>query len=190
MSESACRQFERKLAHFTAPTLLGIKCASLISISREEFDILPYAAAFNAKAEKSGLQMKIMCRCQKRLLVLLYRSKLLQKRLDDPAIQKFLRQYGYTNSTDMEACLAQLQRRIAEKPEFPHEIGIFLGYPLEDVNGFIMHRGENCKLCGCWKVYGNVEQARRTFSNYEKCRVFLCTKLSKGCSILQTLKIS
>ena len=159
MSESECRQFEKKLAHFTAPTLLGIKCASLVSLSREEFDIPSYAAAFNARAEKGGLQMQIMCRCQKRLLVLLYRPKLLQK-------------------------------RIAEKPEFPHEIGIFLGYPLEDVDGFITHQGENCKLCGCWKGYGNVEQARRTFANYEKCRVFLCAKLSKGCNILQALKIS
>ena len=74
MSESECRQFEKKLAHFTAPTLLGIKCASLVSLSREEFDIPSYAAAFNARAEKGGLQMQIMCRCQKRLLVLLYRN--------------------------------------------------------------------------------------------------------------------
>jgi hypothetical protein len=94
MSESECRQFEKKLAHFTAPTLLGIKCASLVSLSREEFDIPSYAAAFNARAEKGGLQMQIMCRCQKRLLVLLYRPKLLQKRLEESAIRKFLHRYG------------------------------------------------------------------------------------------------
>ena len=98
MSESECRQFEKKLAHFTAPTLLGIKCASLVSLSREEFDIPSYAAAFNARAEKGGLQMQIMCRCQKRLLVLLYRPKLLQKRLEEPAIRKFLHRYYYQNS--------------------------------------------------------------------------------------------
>ena len=174
MSERECRTFEKKLAHFTAPTLLGIKCASLVSLSREEFDIPAYAAAFNAQAVRGGLQMQIMCRCQKRQLVLLYRPKLLQKRLEQPEIRRFLLRYGYT----------------ADKPEFPHEIGIFLGYPLEDVDGFITHQGENCKLCGCWKVYGNVEQARRTFASYEKCRVFLCAKLSKGCNILQALKIS
>lgn len=67
MSESECRQFEKKLAHFTAPTLLGIKCASLVSLSREEFDIPSYAAAFNARAEKGGLQMQIMCRCKSAL---------------------------------------------------------------------------------------------------------------------------
>ena len=149
MSERECRTFEKKLAHFTAPTLLGIKCASLVSLSREEFDIPAYAAAFNAQAVRGGLQMQIMCRCQKRQLVLLYRPKLLQKRLEQPEIRRFLLRYG-----------------------------------------FITHQGENCKLCGCWKVYGNVEQARRTFASYEKCRVFLCAKLSKGCNILQALKIS
>ena len=190
MSERECRTFEKKLAHFTAPTLLGIKCASLVSLSREEFGIPAYAAAFNAQAVRGGLQMQIMCRCQKRQLVLLYRPKLLQKRLEQPEIRRFLLRYGYTADMDLAACLIRLQNRIAEKPEFPHEIGIFLGYPLEDVDGFITHQGENCKLCGCWKVYGNVEQARRTFASYEKCRVFLCAKLSKGCNILQALKIS
>ena len=90
MSERECRTFEKKLAHFTAPTLLGIKCASLVSLSREEFDIPAYAAAFNAQAVRGGLQMQIMCRCQKRQLVLLYRPKLLQKRLEQPEIRRFL----------------------------------------------------------------------------------------------------
>ena len=61
MSERECRTFEKKLVHFTAPTLLGIKCASLVSLSREEFDIPAYAAAFNAQAVRGGLQMQIMC---------------------------------------------------------------------------------------------------------------------------------
>ena len=93
MSERECRTFEKKLAHFTAPTLLGIKCASLVSLSREEFDIPAYAAAFNAQAVRGGLQMQIMCRCQKRQLVLLYRPKLLQKRLEQPEIRRFLNYY-------------------------------------------------------------------------------------------------
>lgn len=129
MSERECRTFEKKLAHFTAPTLLGIKCASLVSLSREEFDIPAYAAAFNAQAVRGGLQMQIMCRCQKRQLVLLYRPKLLQKRLEQPEIRRFLLRYGYTADMDLAACLMRLQNRIAEKPEFPHEIGIFLGVP-------------------------------------------------------------
>lgn len=190
MSKDECLCFEKKLAYFTAPTLLGVKCASLVSLSHKEFDIAAHAARFNQRAASGGLRMKVMCKCQNRSLVLLYRPQLLQKRLSQPEIQQFLQQHGYTATMDMAACLKVLSERIAAKQEFPHEIGVFLGYPLEDVVGFMEHRGENCKLCGCWKVYGNVEQAKRTFANYEKCRIFLCSKLNKGYDIYQALKIS
>ena len=127
MSESECRQFEKKLAHFTAPTLLGIKCASLVSLSREEFDIPSYAAAFNARAEKGGLQMQIMCRCQKRLLVLLYRPKLLQKRLEEPAIRKFLHRYGYTDDMDMQPVLCGCKSALQKSRSFPTRSGYSWG---------------------------------------------------------------
>lgn len=61
---------------------------------------------------------------------------------------------------------------------------------LGDVVGFIENKGENFKLCGAWKVYGSVEKAKRTFSNYDKCRFFLCNKLNEGEDIYQALKIS
>ena len=96
--------------------------------------------------------MQIMCRCQKRQLVLLYRPKLLQKRLEQPEIRRFLLRYGYTADMDLAACLMRLQNRIAEKPEFPHEIGLFLSYPPEDVLGFICNRACNHKCVGCWKA--------------------------------------
>ena len=36
--------------------------------------------------------------------------------------------------------------------EFPHEMGLLLGYPVEDVKGFIRNGGENCLYIGYWKV--------------------------------------
>ena len=127
MSERECRTFEKKLAHFTAPTLLGIKCASLVSLSREEFDIPAYAAAFNAQAVRGGLQMQIMCRCQKRQLVLLYRPKLLQKRLEQPEIRRFLLRYGYTADMDLAACLMRLQNPLRRSRNFPMRSEFFWG---------------------------------------------------------------
>ena len=185
MSERECRTFEKKLAHFTAPTLLGIKCASLVSLSREEFDIPAYAAAFNAQAVRGGLQMQIMCRCQKRQLVLLYRPKLLQKRLEQPEIRRFLLRYGYTADMDLAACLMRLQNRIAEKPEFPHEIGLFLSYPPEDVLGFICNRACNHKCVGFWKVYGDEQAARSIFEKYEMCSKIYSRQWQQGKSIEQ-----
>lgn len=182
--------FEKKLAYHTAPTLLGIKCASLLSLSMDEFDISYHVDLFNRKSASKGIYLKILCECKNRVLVLLYHKTLLMKRLEDPEIRKFLEQYGYSKNIDMSECLKKLSHRIMEKSQFPHEIGIFLGYPLDDVIGFIENRGENCKMSGYWKVYSNIEQANKTFINYKKCRNFLCSKLNNGLDIYQVLKIS
>ena len=57
-------------------------------------------------------------------------------RLKAKASESFCCTYGYDTS-NLEACLERLKERIAQCEEFPHEIGMFLGYPLEDVRGFI-----------------------------------------------------
>ena len=122
--------------------------------------------------------------------MLVYSEKLLKKRLADNAVRSVLAKYGYPEKYSLEECLDRLSKRIRESDIFPHEIGVFLGYPVEDVEGFIENKGENFKLCGAWKVYGSVENAKRTFANYDKCRTFLCNKLNEGADIYQALKIS
>ena len=42
MSVSECVKFEQKLAYFMVPSLLGIKCASLMSINKTEFSVLEH----------------------------------------------------------------------------------------------------------------------------------------------------
>ncbi len=190
MGSAEYRNFGQKLAQHTAPTLLGIKCASLVSLNKNEFDVDVHSAAFNRRAAGKGLRSRVLCECRNRMLLLVYSEKLLSARLADPQVRNMLEECGYPSDGSLEACLAVLSRRICQEADFPHEIGIFLGYPLEDVIGFIENRGENFKLCGCWKVYGCPENARRMFANYEKCRNFLCNKLNEGADLYQALKIS
>ena len=199
MSESECRLFEHKLALHTAPTLLGIKCASLISLSNKELDIENHTALFNRKAAVKGLKIRTLCRCDCRTLLLIYHERLMAMRLADESVTALLEQWGYTSvhsddggtsSLSPDEYIKQLSQRLDSCEEFPHEIGLFLGYPIEDVEGFIENKGEKYKLCGCWKVYGNEDRARRIFSNYDKCRAFLCNKLNSGKDIYQALKIS
>lgn len=189
MSKTEYERFGRTLAFHTAPTLLGIKCANLISLSKDEFDTDRHSQIFNSRAFSKGLKSRILCDCKKRTLLLVYSEKLLSKRLEDEGIRNLLKKYGYKRSFGIEESLDMLSERICENEDFPHEIGVFLGYPIEDVVGFIENKGENFKLCGCWKVYGCEESARRTFRNYEKCRTFLCNKLNEGTDIYQALKI-
>jgi len=66
---------------------------------------------------------------------------------------------------------------------FPHEIGVFLGYPLEDVLGFIENGGRNCLSCGCWKVYSNECEALKAFERYEKCRAVYQRLFASGCPL-------
>lgn len=190
MSRNECRCFESKLAYHTAPSLLGIKCASLISLENSGFDISEQAKRFNIIAGDRGLKIKLMCRCSRRVLVLLYNEKLLSASLSEYSRREILKAYGYDSEFVLENDLNRLSERISAEKEFPHEIGIFLGYPTEDVIGFIENKGDNFKLCGCWKVYGDVNKAERCFENYEKCRKFLCNKLNRGDDIYRALKIS
>ena len=50
-----------------------------------------------------------------------------------------------------------------------------MGYPPEDVRGFIQSKSRGTKCVGTRKVYGDEETARRQFALYEKC-----TEIDRG----------
>ena len=77
-------------------------------------------------------------------------------------------------------CVAQLVRRMRGSAEFPHEVGLFLSYPPEDVKGFIENRAANAKCTGVWKVYGDEQQAQQTFDRYKKCTQTYCERWRSG----------
>lgn len=185
-----CAVFEKKLAIHSAPALLGIKAANLLSLDKNELDVSANADSFNLRASKKGLKIRILCDCGRRVLILLYSEKLLAKLLGEKERRAMLRSFGYSDDLDTDGCLEILAERTYGSAGFPHEIGLFLGYPIEDVKGFIDHKGDDFKLCGYWKVYGNPDAAKRTFDNYDKCRRFLCNKLDQGLDIYQALRIS
>lgn len=66
MSQEECRRFENKLAYHAAPSLLGIKCANLISLENDEFNILGQIERFNEIAGGRKLKIRLMCRCKKK----------------------------------------------------------------------------------------------------------------------------
>ena len=189
MSREEYYSFNRKLAFHTAPTLMGIKCASLVSFSRSEFDIDLQLRYFNRRSDEKGIKMRVMHLCKTRCVMLVYNEKKLYSRLCETDTAAMLKADGYDVNGGLEALLTRLSERMGHCT-FPHEIGLFLDYPTEDVKGFIANNGGNYKLCGCWKVYGSEERARRTFADYEKCRRFLCNKLNEGCDIYRALRIS
>ena len=66
------------------------------------------------------------------------------------------------------------------KEWFPHEMGLLLGYPPEDVEGFIRQSGRNALCSGYWKVYEDAESKRRTFHIFDCADERLIQFLSNG----------
>lgn len=103
----------------------------------------------------------------------------MQEKLSDSAYQQFLSQYGYGNFDNITSVLNHLELRLQEQNGFPHEIGVFLGYPLEDILGFI-DNPKAYKLCGVWKVYEEVEQKQQIFNTYKKCTSAINRRMQLG----------
>ena len=186
MSEVERRSIDSDLAFHSAPTLLGVKCANLISFDMCEGTIAEYLHEFADKLSENGLAAIQLCECCKRTLVYIYNVKMLTAWLSMPKVRQFLSEYGYTCDMSLEQKLRRLSCRIS-CGSFPHEIGAFLGYPVEDIRGFISNSGKNCLLCGYWKVYDNAEKAQQTFKTYDRCRDILFDRLNQGLNLFQAI---
>lgn len=160
---------EQTMVLHGAPTLAGLKTGSLFSVHTDGIpDIERDVERINQTLEPKGVRLTVMKRGQRRVLLYLYREAMLSQCLACPKAGKVLRQCGYGRLTVCGA-LDTLRERLSAQEGFPHEIGLFLGYPLTDVTGFMRHGGKNCLFCGCWKVYGEEAAAMRTFARYRKC---------------------
>ncbi len=175
--------FEYQLLWQTSPTLAGIKVSNLFSFPQKQLSQYREEISFyNKRMEKSDLCLDYLYTCAGRIFVLVYRKKMLIDALRHPKTAVFLTSEGYPDprSSDLPQILNHLRRRMNQFCEFPHEIGLFLGYPAEDVFAFIRQKGRNCKLCGYWKVYFDEESARKTFLAYDKSREILFKKAQEG----------
>lgn len=150
-----------------SPTLANLKTGSLFSA--EDSSVAQQVEQWNEQLNDKDIFVKIIRQNGKRTVIYVYRKASLEADLCDKKIQKFLKKYGYKDFS-VEGALKRLCERMVFYTEFPHEIGVFLSYPLNDILGFVKNKGHNCKLCGMWKVYDDVKAAERQFARYEKCR--------------------
>ena len=70
-----------------------------------------------------------------------------------------------------------------ERAEFPHELGLLLGYPAVDVRGFMEHDGKDFLYSGYWKVYGNVRETVSLFREFDRAKELVVQLVKKGYSI-------
>lgn len=174
---------EEMIVYHAAPTLAGIKTGSLFSCPfSDNNEMMKCVRYWNRELSTTGVQAIPVKQGKCRTLIYVYRKTSLEKTLNRKDTRELLIPLGYTDFS-VSSCLCRLIRKLKNNEQFPHEIGIFLGYPVEDVRGFMEHHGKNCKCTGCWKVYGNANQARKTFINYKRCSDDYCRRFAAGSSI-------
>ena len=166
-----------------APTLAGIKTANLFACpfdTREE--LFQAIRRMNRRLTPKGLRVLPLRVSRGKALIYLYRPMKLAQDLSDCVAVCLLRQQGYVPGSCQQT-LVQLIRKLRCQEDFPHEIGLFLGYPPEDVQGFMTRGPACCKCSGCWKVYGDEDAARKKFAQYKKCTQIYCRLWAEGNNI-------
>lgn len=140
-----------------APLLVRIKPSCLINLSNSlsSFEGNSYKLWLQNKTyitETLGISARDLQYSARGVSVFFYDHEKLLCVLDQPENRVYLSRFGYANCMKLDDYLDMLRVRF-HYSTFPHEIGIFLGYPLKDVKGFI-EKGTLPLVCqGRWKVY-------------------------------------
>lgn len=176
---------EELLVRHCSPTLAGIKTGNMFScFFAGDIDMKKCIRCWNIQLTKKGLRVLPLRFYNNRALIYVYRPAQLRKDLWNNTAKEILRERGYITNNS-EQCVVHLRKRLSECDEFPHEVGLFLGYPPEDVRGFIENKADSCKCIGCWKVYGDVKAAQEAFAKFKNCTDEYCSKFAEGKTIEQ-----
>lgn len=177
---------EKLIIEQCASTLANLKTGEIVNFrftdenkAKEEVNLL------NEKLAAKGVNIEILVEREKSLLLYVYRRNRLACDLSCPMARSFLEKEGYKTDS-IDKTIQKLRIRMNQdkiKNKFPHEIGLFLSYPIQDVKGFIENEGKNCRHCGYWKVYEEEEKAIIMFAKFDKCKAVYRKMCTQGASI-------
>ncbi|SHE35426.1 DUF3793 family protein [Clostridium fallax] len=173
---------EHFITYLIAPVLSGIKPSSTITFTNNNNNLLDSWNSYGENfIKKLGLKYEILKELSNGLIILIYNEEILEKHLLADKNKEFLCNLGYGNKLTLKHCLSCLKNKF-EHISFPHESGIFLGIPLEDVIAF-MEKEKEILFCGYWKVYSNYERARSIFELYDKSKELVAKAVLEDKSI-------
>lgn len=174
------RKIELQLVLQCAPTIAGLKTSNLLIIPKDQEDKARYVL------RHSGLLGYRLVYDKKRVIYLVFNRNMLTSYLAKKEIRAFLSNFGYRTDAfgySLKSFQERYDAYVKNRKEFPHEIGVFLGYPLCDVEGFIQNCGDNFLLSGYWKVYDNAVRTKELFEKFDLIKDDMVRMISKGCSI-------
>ncbi|MBQ8913608.1 MAG: DUF3793 family protein [Lachnospiraceae bacterium] len=194
-----------ELALQCAPLIAGLKVSNLLNINIKELKRL------DELLTGSSILWHILYADEFKANVLLYNPKLLEDYLTKEEVAYEFSKMGYEDffgykiesdegenvysfkNETLKNLLERFSKKYAiymkEKNIFPHELGFLLGYPVEDIKGFINHKGEKYQYVGYWKVYADYEKKKKIFESFENAKESLINLLYHGVSMAEIISI-
>lgn len=170
---------KKAIIEHCAPTLAGLKTANMFIFDTKYKNVNKELCFLNKMFNKKGVRIIPIRTGTNKTLFYVYRPERLSSDLCNPTAKNILCNKGYCYK-NAENCIVQLAKRLKSEADFPHEIGLFLGYPPEDVKCFIDNPQEGVKCVGCWKAYTNPDKAEAIFAKYKKCTMIYMAEGKKG----------
>ncbi|MFL0196790.1 DUF3793 family protein [Clostridium sp. WILCCON 0269] len=177
------------ITYAISPTIAGYKPSSIINISNKYKNMYSLWCKYgNEYLENISLKVFEIYKKENIIILLFYNESMLSEVLCYKDNAEFLNKFGYSSSMSLINKLNLLKDRY-EYNSCPHEIGIFLGIPVRDVEDFINCGEKKCICCGYWKVYNDKENALEIFKNYDKSKYNFLRLLEKNIGLVKVVEM-
>lgn len=178
-------ELETQLALQCAPLLTGIKISNMLIVNLKDKEKVIHLFG------DSSISFYILYMSDRKVVFLLYDTEKLIQYIHKVGIRKLMILLGYQDY-DLISILKELAKRyqgyMQNVRAFPHELGFLLGYPMEDVVGFIVNQGKNPIYTGYWKVYENPVDKLKLFEQYRMAKDMVIRLVAQGEGVQKLLK--
>lgn len=177
---------ETQLALQCAPFITGLKVSNLLIIPKGNEEVVKRIL------NRTGISFYRLIQTRTKTTFLLFRRNELEEFLSDENVKNVFIRAGY-KSLQIGKILRTFSLRyeayMQGDKSFPHEMGLLLGYPVEDVVGFVENNGKNFLYSGYWKVYENQKAKVKLFDKFKVAEETLIHLLSNGLSMSDIIDI-
>ena len=163
----------KRILEMLGAVILGSKPAEIINVpgSKEDKKIkLSKIEAFFSNC--SRITYRIITTHDGGKRVLFINEKSMEKVLVNKRCINFLKFVGYSSDYELNDYMDELVFRL-QSEEFPHEIGVFLGYPLKDVLGFMGYGKNELVEVKNWRIYGDKEISYEVYNNFMRDKAII-----------------
>jgi hypothetical protein len=177
VAEEKEQRFDEWIFLNASSVLLSEKTGELLSLSLGELGLseAEVEAGLDRLSGMWGFSYRLLYSSRGLLKMILFQEDRLQAVLDGAPFCIMGAKLNYSYPLRTNSFVDEIKERWHQHGALPHEIGVALGYPLDDVFGYMGLLPLPCKgVCG-WQVYGCMQESRRrscAFSN-ARCRALM-----------------